>query len=328
MGLRGGWRSTYDIGSSMSWVGGGERPSGGSPGDDRFAVVVITRNRRKEVLRSLEKMTALPEAPRILVADNGSTDGTCEAVAVRFPQVRLFHSPHNLGALARNAIVRQLRTPYVAFCDDDIWWEPGALSIAADTLDAHDGLASVTGRILVEPAGVEDPIVPELRGSPVPAPGWLPGPALLGILAGASMLRVSAFRDAGGFSPRLWLGGEEELLTIDLAARGWWMCYRDDVVVHHAASAIRDSRERRRLGIRNTLWTTWLRRPVPSALRRSRAIIASLPPDVTSARALTEAVAGLPWVVREHRAVPRQVENGLRLLEEPQRRSVARRYVG
>jgi hypothetical protein len=106
------------------------------------------------------------------------------------------------------------------------------------------------------------------------------------------------------------------------------MCYRDDVVVHHAPSTVRDSRERRRLGIRNTLWTTWLRRPLPSALRRTRAIIASLPPDATSARALAQAVAGLPWVIREHRAVPPAVEHALRLLEEPQRRSVARRYVG
>jgi GT2 family glycosyltransferase len=312
----------------MSAVGGGEHPKDDPRTDARFAVVVITRNRQEELLRSLERMTSLPEGPQILVGDNGSTDGTCEATAARFPQVRLFHSAQNLGTIARNDMVRRLHTPYVAFCDDDTWWDPGALSVAADTLDAHDGLASVTGRIMVEPGGREDPIVPELSGSPVPAPGWLPGPALLGILAGASMLRISAFWEAGGFSPRLWLGGEEELLTIDLAARGWWMCYRDDVIVHHAASLIRDSRERRRLGIRNTLWTTWLRRPLPSALRRTRAIVASLPPDLTSARAIGQAVAGMPWVVRERHAVPPKVELGLRLLEEPQRRSVARRYVG
>jgi hypothetical protein len=46
------------------------------------------------------------------------------------------------------------------------------------------------------------------------------------------------------------------------------------------------------------------------------------------ARALAQAVAGLPWVLRERRTVPPEVEYGLRLLEEPQRRSVARRYIG
>jgi GT2 family glycosyltransferase len=297
------------------------------PGGERFTVVVMTRDRRRQLLSTLGRMTALPERPRIIVADNGSTDGSADAVAERFPDVTLLRSACNIGAMARNAAVRRVTSPYVAFCDDDTWWEPGALTTAAGVLDAHDGLASVTGRIVVEPEGVEDPIVPELSGSPVPAPGWLPGPALLGILAGASMLRVSAFREVGGFSSRLWLGGEEELLAIDLAACGWWMCYRDDVVVHHEAAA-RDSTRRRQLGIRNTLWTTWLRRPVPSALRRTGAVIGSLPRDAASALAVAEAVRGLPWVVRERRVVPRGVEQGLRLLEEPQRRSAARRYVG
>jgi GT2 family glycosyltransferase len=306
----------------------GERRRLGEPVRDRFTVVVITRDRRPELLRSLGLMTELPERPPVIVVDNGSTDGSADAVADRFPQVRLLRSPRNLGATARNVAVRCLDTPYVAFCDDDTWWEPGALTRAADVLDTHDGLASVTGRIVVEPGGAEDPIVPELSGSPVPGPGWLPGPALLGILAGATMLRVAAFREVGGFSSRLWLGGEEELLAIDLAAHGWWMCYRQDVLIHHAASACRDSRQRRRLGIRNTLWTTWLRRPVPSALRRTGAVVGSLPRDATSVRALADAVAGLPWVVRERRVVPRDVERGLRLLEGPQRRSTARRYVG
>ncbi|MGI5231966.1 glycosyltransferase family 2 protein [Actinoallomurus sp. CA-142502] len=296
--------------------------------DERVTVVIITRDRCAELARTLGHMVALPERPEIIVVDNGSRDGTAAMVADRFPRVRLLRSDRNLGATARNVAVHQVASPYVAFCDDDTWWEPGALSTAADLLDAHAGLASVTGRIVVEPGGAEDPIVAELDGSPLPAPGWLPGPALLGILAGASMLRVTAFREVGGFSPRLWLGGEEELLAIDLAARGWWMCYRGDVVVHHAASSARDATERRRLGIRNTLWTTWLRRPVRDALRRTGVVVGSLPRDTTSARALAAAVAGLPWVVRERRVVPRDVEEGLRLLEEPQRRSVARRYVG
>jgi GT2 family glycosyltransferase len=299
----------------------------GPYGDGRFTVVIMTRNRRPELLRCLGRMTALPERPSIVVADNGSADGSADAVAAAFPDVRVLRAARNLGAVARNRAVREVTTPYVAFCDDDTWWEPGALATAADVLDAHPGLASVTGRIVVA-SGEEDPIVGELRDSPVPAPGWLPGPALLGILAGATMLRVAAFADAGGFSPRLWLGGEEELLAIDLAARGWWMCYREDVVVHHAASAARDPRRRRRLGIRNTLWTTWLRRPPRSALRRTRTILADVPRDRATALAVAEAVAGLSWVLRERRVVPAAVEHGLRLLEEPQRRSTARRYVG
>lgn len=142
------------------------------------------------------------------------------------------------------------------------------------------------------------------------------------------MFRVTAFREVGGFSPRLWLGGEEELLALDLAAQGWWMCWAPEVVVVHAPSASRDPRRRRQLGIRNTLWTTWLRRPLPSALRRTATVARSVPADWASVVAFAEALAGLAWVLRERRVVPPEVERGLRLLEEPQRRSPARRYVG
>jgi GT2 family glycosyltransferase len=298
----------------------------GAP-EHRVTVVLITRNRRPELVRTLERMTALPERPPVIVVDNASDDGSARA-AGSFPGVTVIRAARNLGAVGRNLAVRQVTTPYVAFCDDDTWWEPGALTRAAGLLDACPRLASVTGRILVEPGGTEDPITPELRHSPVPGPPWLPGPALLSILAGASMLRVAAFRQAGGFSPRLWLGGEEELLSLDLAAAGWWMCWAEDVIVHHHASAARDPRQRRVLGIRNTLWTAWLRRPAGGALRRTAAVLRSVPRDPASAAAVARAVAGLPWVLRERRVIPASIEAGLRQLEEPQRRSAARRYVG
>ncbi|MFN2494290.1 MAG: glycosyltransferase family 2 protein [Pseudonocardiaceae bacterium] len=291
-------------------------------------VVIITRNRRAELLRTLEHMTTLPDRAPLVVVDNASTDGTAGAVTAHFGQVRLLHSEQNLGALGRNLAVRDIETPYVAFCDDDTRWAPGALARAAGLLDTYPGLASVTGRILVGPELVEDPITPELRDSPVPGPAWLPGPALLGVLAGASMFRVAAFQAVGGFSPRLWLGGEEELLALDLAARGWWMCWAPEVVVHHYPSVSRDPRRRRQLGIRNTLWTAWLRRPLPSALRRTAVLLRSIPRDWASAAAVAEALAGMPWVLRERRVIPPEVERGLQLLERPQRHSQARRYVG
>ncbi|TLW91084.1 glycosyltransferase [Saccharomonospora piscinae] len=294
----------------------------------RVSVVMITYNRRDEALRTLDAMTSLPDAAPIVVADNASTDGTAEAVAALFPHVSLLRCDRNLGALARNLAVRQIHTPYVAFCDDDTRWQPGALTRAVDVLDAHPGLASVTGRCLVEPDLVEDPITPELRDSPVRGPDWLPGPALLGVLAALTTFRLDAFRQVGGFSSRLWLGGEEELLALDLAAHGWWMCWDPDIVIHHAPSPLREPTRRRQLGIRNTLWTLWLRRPVSSAARRTRDVLRSAPRDAATVRAVAEAVRGLPWVLAERRVVPADVEEGLRALEHSQRHSTARRYVG
>ena len=295
--------------------------------DRRVAVVVITHQRRDELLLAVERLLDLPERPHVVVVDNGSTDGTAAAVRDRFPGVELIAGRENLGAVGRNVGVARLDTPYVAFCDDDTWWEPGSLTAAADALDAHPRLAVVTARIVVEPGGAEDPIVAELRDSPVRGAGWLPGPALGSFLAGASVLRREAFLEVGGFSERLWLGGEEELMAGDLAAAGWELCYLADLTVHHHASRARDRHRRRRDGIRNTLWTTWLRRPLRPALRRTLFLLRTLPRDRVTAEGVLAAVRGAPWVFRERRVLPPHAEARFAALDAVQRRSTARRYV-
>jgi len=300
----------------------------------RVTVAVITRDRRPELLHTLDRLAEVPERPPVVVVDNGSRDGTAAAVAAAHPRALLLTPGRNLGACGRNLAARHVRTPYLAFSDDDSWWEPGSLDRAADLLDAHPTVGAVTGRITVHPpagedgAPREDPITEELRHSPVPTPSWLPGPALGSFLAAATVLRTDAFRAAGGFSPRLHLGGEEELLAADLAADGWWLVFADDLTVHHRPSRRRDSTDRRIRGLRNTLWYGWLRRPWRSALPRTARIAAGAPRDAATLRALGQAAAGLPWVLRERRPVPAVVEERLRALDDAQRRSTARRYVG
>lgn len=296
-------------------------------GDPRISVVMITHNRRVEALRALGRLRDLPEQPVVHVVDNGSADGTTDAVRREHPWAELIASPDNLGAVGRNVGVSRVTTPYVAFCDDDTWWEPGSLTTGADALDAHPRLAVVTAHITVQPDGTDDPIVTELANSPVPGPDWLPGPALASFLAGASIVRVQAFEQIGGFHHRLWLGGEEELMAADLAAAGWELCYLPALRVHHEASVLRDPHLRRKHGIRNTLWFTWLRRPLLAALRRTAVVLGSAPRDRVTAAAVGEALRGALWVVRERRVLPPRIEQRFRILEESQRYSRARRYV-
>ena len=295
--------------------------------DGRIGVVLLTHNRRDEATVAVGRLLDLPERPAVIVVDNASGDGTADVVREKFPEVTVLALGHNLGAVGRNVGVRALTTPYVAFCDDDTWWDPGSLRRAADLLDAHPALAVITATILVEPGARDDPVNAELRESPVVGPSWLPGPALGSFLAGASVLRREAFLGCGGFSTRLWLGGEEELLAADLAAAGWELCHVPDMVVHHLPSRARDPHLRRRHGIRNTLWFTWLRRPVGRALRRTLFLARTVPRDRVSALAFLDALRGTPWVLRERRVLPPWAEVRFRALERAQRESRARRYV-
>ncbi|MEW1955441.1 glycosyltransferase [Terrabacter sp. NPDC080008] len=295
--------------------------------DERLTVVVITHNRCAELDRTLSSLERLPEQPPVIVVDNGSSDGTSGMVRTRHPAAELVTAGENLGAVGRNVGVHRATTPYVAFCDDDTWYDPGALTLAADLLDAHPTLAVVTGSIRVEPDGRLDGICEEMAQSPIECPPGLPGHPLLSFLAGVSVVRRRAFLEAGGFSERLWLGGEEELLASDLVRSGWHLAYVPEVVAHHHASVLRDAHLRRRHGIRNTLWFTWLRRPLGSAVRRTARLLVRLPRDRVTAQGVLDALRGARWVARERRVVPPEVEQGYRLLEESQLNGRSRRYV-
>lgn len=196
------------------------------PPRPRVSIVVLTHNRRAEVLRTVGRLRALPERPPIVVVDNASDDGTRDALRAEHPDVRVIALPDNLGAAARNAGVREVQTRYVAFCDDDTFWAPGALSCAADALDMHPHVAVISARVLVGPEEHEDPTCALMAHSPLCGRG-LPGPALLGFMAGACAFRTRAYLCMGGYEQRLFIGAEESLLaSISRPAAGAWRTCR------------------------------------------------------------------------------------------------------
>ena len=280
----------------------------------RLAVVVLTHNRAAELRRTLGQLRALPEQPRIIVVDNGSSDGTAGMVRRHFPEVELVAIPCNMGAAARNAGARRAGTPYVAFCDDDTWWEQGALSTAVDLLDRYPQVAVLSARVLVAEEGREDPTCALMAESPLPS-DQLPGPALLGFLAGACVMRRQPFLDAGGYEPNFFIGGEEALLTLDLAAAGWSVVYAPQLTVYHHPSPVRDNRRREHLLVRNAFWVAWMRLPVAHAWRDTLRICRASRPRVLGA-ALLAALRGVPWVVRRRRILPENVLLLYRMLRD------------
>ena len=284
--------------------------------DPRVSIAVITRDRRADLLRTLTHLSALPEHPPVVVVDNASADGTARAVRDAFPGVELVALKENRGSAARNLAVARTSTPYVALVDDDSWWRAGDLARACDLLDAHPRLGLVHGHILVGEDERDDPVCIEMARSPLPLATGQPGHPLLFFVACAVVVRRTAFDDVGGFRPELMVGGEEEVFGLDLAAAGWLMSYVPELVVHHHPSRSRNPSARRIAGVRNALWTTWMRRPLRPALRRTARILARLPRDGPGSRGAWEALRGAPRVLRERAPSPPAVERMQALLEE------------
>lgn len=277
-------------------------------------VVMATQDRRERVLDTLGRLSALPEQPPVVLVDNGSTDGTGDAVAEAFPAVTVLSPGRNLGAVGRTLGVEAARTPYVAFADDDSWWAPGALSGAAAHFDACPRLALLAARILVGPAERLDPVCEEMAASPLPAEPDLPGPPVLGFVACGAVVRREAYLQVGGFSPVVFFLGEETVLAQDLAAAGWGLAYVDDVVAHHHPAPGPASPGRERLQARNALVSTWLRRPL-GVVVRDTVQAARHAHEATARGALLDAVRRLPCVLPDRRVLPADVEQRVRLLE-------------
>ncbi|WP_082556446.1 glycosyltransferase family 2 protein [Modestobacter sp. Leaf380] len=265
---------------------------------DRVSVVVATRDRRDSLLRTL---AALPPGPEVLVVDNGSRDGSADAASAAGATV--LGLPANTGAPARTEGVRRARTPYVAFADDDSWWDPGALDRAVQLLDAHPRLGLVAARVLL-PGGREDAVSRKLARAPVGRSPGSPGPDALSFPAFAAVVRREAYLATGGFSRLLFFGGEEHLLALDLTAAGWQLAYCADVVARHAPGPSNVTPLRWARQTRNDLLVVWLRLPLRAAVVGTLGLARRSLRDRSAARALAGTVHRLPGALARRRAVP------------------------
>jgi N-acetylglucosaminyl-diphospho-decaprenol L-rhamnosyltransferase len=295
--------------------------------DPRVAVVIIAMNARARIGRALAQLSALPEAPRVVVVDNASTDGTGDLIRRRFPHVDVVRLTENRGAAGRNVGVALVDAPYVAFAEDDSWYEPGALRTAADILDAHREIALINAHVRVGEERRHEPLHDDMVDTPIAGrrPD-LPGHRILSFLEGVSVVRRDAFLAAGGFDPRLLVGGPEEHLAADLLAGGWELRYVPSVGARHVPDHAAPSAFVRRLGLRNTLWFAWGRRPPSAALRWSLHVVRSSPPNRATILGVVDALRELPRVLRERRPLPPSVEGEMALLDPLKRCSRARRY--
>lgn len=207
--------------------------AGADEGVDDVTVVVPTHGRAMAVERLLVSLS--PRGP-VVVVDDGSPDPDILAMLCRRHGARLVRHRHNRGpAAARNTGMRQVRTPYVAFCDSDVLPEAGWLATLRRHLD--DPTVALAGpRVLGHAARSDDGWLARYeqarssldlgsRAASVAVHGevaYLPSAALVA--------RVEALRDGFDASMRC---GEDVDLVWRLLAQGWRVRYEPDAVVRH-----------------------------------------------------------------------------------------------
>jgi len=97
--------------------------------DVDVSLIIIGRDVRDEVLAAGRSVSAHPGVQRVEVfyVDNGSSDGSVDAVRGDYPEVTTIPLPVNEGGSARNHGLRRSRGRYVMFLDSDALLTAGAL---------------------------------------------------------------------------------------------------------------------------------------------------------------------------------------------------------
>jgi N-acetylglucosaminyl-diphospho-decaprenol L-rhamnosyltransferase len=226
-----------------------------NPADAPLRVVAVTYSpgdRLEEFIESLTEATARPL--EIVLADNGSTDGSPEAAAAKHPNVTLLPTGGNIGyGAAANAALAGRTSGYAVIANPDVRFAPGSvdelLAVAArwpraatvgPAISTPEGelypsardlprLSTGIGHALVGWAWPANPWTARYRRereAPRERPaGWLSGSCLL--------VDLEAFWSVGGFDPGYFMYFEDVDLAERLGRGGWLHIYAPSAVVVH-----------------------------------------------------------------------------------------------
>jgi GT2 family glycosyltransferase len=116
-----------------------------------LAVALVNWNNRDYLEQCLESIEAagLPFAYEVVVADNGSTDGSQQMLAERFPYVKVVQNEGNVGvARGNNQCILNSTGRYIYILNNDTVVNRHSVVAMAEFLDEHPEAGAVGGNLL------------------------------------------------------------------------------------------------------------------------------------------------------------------------------------
>jgi GT2 family glycosyltransferase len=113
------------------------------------AVVILNYNGEKLMKQFLPSVTAYSGDAAVIVADNGSRDGSLAMLTEAFPEVRVIRLPENYGFCGGyNASLKQVKADYYVLLNSDVEVTPHWLEPMTRLLDSDASIAAVQPKVL------------------------------------------------------------------------------------------------------------------------------------------------------------------------------------
>jgi GT2 family glycosyltransferase len=122
-----------------------------------LSVIIVNWNTRQLVMESLQSLyRAIGDfSMEVFVVDNGSSDGSVEAVRTTFPRVILVANTKNIGfAKANNEALRRARGKYFLFLNTDVILHGDAVAALLEFMEKTPQ-AGIVGAQLLNPDGTK-----------------------------------------------------------------------------------------------------------------------------------------------------------------------------
>jgi glycosyltransferase involved in cell wall biosynthesis len=106
-----------------------------------ISVIIPAWNAERHIARAIDSVLAQTRpAEEIIVVDDGSTDGTAEAVRAFGTRVQLICQPNGGASVARNTGIAAATGQWIAFLDADDEWLPEKLRLQAERHQQYPAL--------------------------------------------------------------------------------------------------------------------------------------------------------------------------------------------
>jgi riboflavin kinase/FMN adenylyltransferase len=253
----------------------------------RAAVVLLNFNTRSLLEKLLPSVlaTTYPNTA-VYVADNGSSDGSLELVAERFPAVKTIALPQNYGfAEGYNRAMEQVDADYYVLLNTDVEVKPDWLGLLIEEMERNPHIAAAQPKMLdynrrdhFEYAGASGGWIDSLGypfcrgrifGTVEKDEGQYDDLHRVFWASGAAFcIRAHLFRELGGFDPRYFAHLEEIDLCWRLNRAGYEVLAVPQAVVYHMGGGTLAymSPKKTYLNFRNSLITIFKNEPVHKLL--------------------------------------------------------------